>query len=483
MDEVETTVESSGTAKKDKGPGVLDVVRKILNEEGEGKLAQVGPYIQKDTESEQGFVDYTHEIERKACLAIGRCPKRTGVMSSLESFIAVPQATAYKATPYFFWRSLDPTEFDADHRLLNNHWEPMVLAASNVVFSDGILDLTANTFKTWVEVGHRVFGPKIMMKYQEVLDAKETEQFKQFKDTLEHVLPDHGAQRYFRKVMGSIIRPHVNIKKSIFIQGPAGSRKSTIATAILCAPAGVGGYSIEDIDTLADRPFAQANLIGRWANLSDDPDGKTERWVGWLKRYTGSSIMRGEHKFHQSRNYPITAKLIVCCNTIPRMGESSDAVWSRLCVFHFERGGKLDEQFKNDTADNTKLQAEYWCDKATRACMLKWLLDGVKDGIENGMQPPDAVRAWNETACGEADPVRGILLEEYEPSDETDFVPVSEVRAVVENAGQYLSPAILAQYVRTLFNARTGDRQTVKVGPDETRLLRVYSKMKRRSEK
>jgi hypothetical protein len=465
---------SEGGTKKKKGLNIVEIVRKIIADEGEGKLAQVGPSVYKDTQSEQGFVDYTNDIERKACLMAGRCARKAGVMSTLESFIAVPQATAYKATPYFFWRTLSSEDYDEDTRFVNSHWEPVNMAPSCIVFTDGVLDLSTDTFKQWGEIGHCLYGPKVMLPYATVHTAPSTPKFEEFLGTLKLVLPDIEARRYFQKMMGSILRPHVNIKKALFIQGPAGSRKSTVATAILCAPAGVGGFSIEEIDTLANKAFRQSNLIGRWANLSDDPDGRADKWVGWFKRYTGSSIMTGEFKYHQSRNYPITAKLVVCCNAIPKMGDSSDAVWSRLCVFRFDRTGEMESQFSDDTADNTKLNAEYWCDVDTRAAMCRWLLEGVRDGLLNGMTAPAVVKQWNSVACGEADPVRAFLLDEYTKGEKSDFVPYSEIRATLESAGHVISSVHVAHYLRTLFNCET-DRKSCKDRDGAAMTVRGYS--------
>jgi hypothetical protein len=470
----ESEVETGGKRKADKGPSVLDVVKQILERHGEGRLAQIGETVHKDTDSEQGFVDFTNDIQREACLLIGRCPRRSGVMSALESFIAVPQASAHKATPFFFWRTVDESQFTPEERLLNNHWEPVVLPSTSVVFSDGVLDLKANKFQSWAEIGHKLYGPKIMMRHDEVLNAKPNDKFREFKSTLSTVLPDSSARLYFQKVMGGLLRPHVNIKKAIFIQGAAGSRKSTIATALLCAPAGVGGFSIEEIDDLAENRFSQASLLNKWANLSDDPDGKAQKWVGWFKRYTGGSIMRGEFKKVQSKNYPITAKLVVCCNAIPRMGDSSDAVWARLIVFKFARVGELDAQFRNDTADNTKLQAEYWCDKETRAAILRWQLEGLQASLTEGMVAPEIVKTWNNEACGEADPCRALLMESYELGTDTDFVSTSEVRATLENMGHQLTNQSLAQYMRTLYNL-TPDRGTI-----EGKTVRGFHRLKRK---
>lgn len=453
---------------------MLDVVRDLLTKHGEGKLAQIGPYVYKDTDSEQGFVDYTADIERDACLQLGRCPKRAGVMSALESFIHIPQATAYKATPYFFWRSLDPTQFDDNKRLINNHWEPLVLPAETIVFADGILNLAAKEFKSWAQIGFRVFGPKIMMPYEEVLNAEQTPRFKEFVQTLETVLPDSGARAYFQTVMGGVLRPHVSSKKAIFIQGPSGARKSTVATAILCAPSGVGGYSIEEIDDLATNRFVQSSLIGKWANLSDDPDGKAEKWTGWFKRYTGSSIMRGEFKKVNARNYPTTAKLVICCNNLPRMGDGSDAIWPRLSVFRFERSGTLQSMFADDAADHTKLNAEHWCERETRASMLRWLLEGI---LANTTIPA-IVKEWNQTACSEADAARSKLEDMYERGTDTDFIPTDDVRMVLDGAGIGIPPSQLAAYMVSLFGARTERRRT-EVAPGTIVRLRGFKGVKR----
>lgn len=469
--------EEVATERKKKTESVLAVVRRILEDEGSGKLAQIGNIVYKDTDTEQGFVEYTNAIERKAGFLLGRCPRRSGAMSLISAFVSVPQATAYKCTPYSYWRELDKDEFDEDTQFINNHWEPIAIPQSAVVFSDGIFDFETGAFKTWPELQYKMFGPRTMIPFAEVQSRKSTAKFEEFKRTLASVMPDKGARDHFQKMMGRLLQPHVNIKKAVFIQGPSGSRKTTIATALMCAMAGVGGFSIEEIDRLADNSFSQANLIGRFANLSDDPDGRTDKWVGWFKRYTGSSIMRGEFKGLQSKNYPITAKLIICCNRMPNMGDASDAVWSRLCVFNFARDGELQKAFEDETSDNEKLHADYWSDRDTRAAVLGWLMDGLNKALTEGMTPPEVVRQWNKMAAGDADPARRLLEESYERGTKDDFVPTSELRAALEQVGHMPSDTTIALYMKTLFGSAP-DRGIVKYDDGTSEQKRGYPGVK-----
>lgn len=464
---------------KAKAPTVMAVVKQILEDEKPGSLAQVGDTIYKDTQTEQGFVDCTADIERKAHFLLTRCAKRSGAMTALASFISVPQATSYKCTPYSYWRELDPSEHDEGSRLINNHWEPITMTPTAVVFSDGVLELKDHKFKTWEELGYRVFGPRIMLKFSDVKAAKPTAKFNEFISTLETVMPDKEARVYFQKAMSRVIQPHVNIKRAIFIQGPSGSRKTTVATAILCAPAGVGGISIEAVDALAEDKHASANLIGKFANLSDDPEGKSSKWVSWFKRYTGSSMMRGETKYVQSKNYATTAKLVICCNRLPQMGDSSDAVWARLCVFNFQRDGELQKMFETDTSENHKLHTEYWSDHDTRCAIVSWLLRGLELVQEEGMVAPKSVKEWNKAAAGDADPVRCMLEDTYELGGEDDFVPTQDIRAMLDQIGKMPSDTTIKGYVKTLFGLEPS-RGSVKSDNGLKEQLRGYKGLKRK---
>lgn len=465
--------------RKPKFPTVMNVVRQILEDEGPGKLAQVGDTVYRDTNTEQGFVDCTNDIERKACFLSGKCARRSGIMTALSAFINVPQATAYRCTPYSKWLEIDKTEYDEGTQLINNHWEPITLKNTEVVFSDGVFDFETKVFKSWEEIGHRLFGPRIMMKFSEVQARKTSAKFEEFKCTLETVMPDTQARLYFQKMMSRVLQPHVNIKKAVFIQGPSGSRKTTVATAIMCAPAGVGGFGIETIDDLATNRFSQANLIGLFANLSDDPDGRAQEWAGWFKRYTGSSIMRGEYKRVQAKNYPITAKLVICCNRMPHMGDASDAIWGRLCVFNFERSGELETAFREETSNNEKLHAEYWSDSDTRASIIGWLMDGLQLSLDEGFAPPEKVREWNRNAAGDADPRRKILEESYEKAGSEDFVPTSEIRALLEQVGTMPQDTTIGLYMKTLFEA-IPDRACVKNDDGVSKQQRGYRGVKRK---
>ncbi len=470
------------TTKKAKQPKPepVDYVRTILRGT---RYAQVGDVIFARKLGQPGWTDVTANVLRLAAEASNSCPKRKGIMSALEPFIGVPPANVETCTPFCQYQFAPEDEGKPAVEKFEGHihascWKPKQIATSCVVFDDGVYDAERDVFTPWD--GDMVFGPTVSLSYEEVRKSVPTPRYDEFINSLIAAVPNSESLYYFQKIMSGVLQPHVPQKQGIFFNGLSGARKSTIATAILCAPGGYAGMSIESIDDLANNKHAQANLIGKFANLSDDPDGMTPKLTGWFKRFTGSSIQRGEFKFVQSRNYPTTAKLVVCCNQIPRMGDASDAVWSRLQVFNFERAGDAAKRYDEGTAENIKLGVQYWCDRQTRACITRWLLLGLQARFKEGAKIPAQVREWNMDAIAQSDPLRGALFSLFiRTTDDTSFVSTEDIIAGLLSEGIKANGITVASYMESVYKSKTVT-QTVKLADGSERLVRGYRNVARK---
>ena len=480
MSEPEEGATTKKVKKSDKP--VMAYVREVLRTT---RFAQVGDIIYARKEGEAGWHDVTADVQRRAADSSHKCPRRAGIMSALEPFIAVPPANAAVCTPFceYQFPTGDETRDEGDRfegEVHTSHWRPKQIATTAVVFDDGVYDAESHKWTKWD--GDMVFGPTISLSYSEVRDAlvKPTARYDEFINNLMAAIPNPDTLWYFQKVMSSLLQPHVPQKQGIFFNGPSGARKSTIGTALLCAPGGYAGMSIESIDDLANNRFAQANLIGKFANLSDDPDGMTPKLTGWFKRFTGSSIQRGEFKFAQSRSYPVTAKLVVCCNQIPRMGDASDAVWSRLQVFNFERKGDAAVKYDTNAADNIKLGVPYWSDRGTRACICQWLLRGLEARLTEGMVIPSQVRQWNLDAIAESDPLRGALVGLFiRTDDKAAFTPTEDIIAALGAEGIKVNGITVASYMDVVYRSKT-ETMMVKQADGNLKPIRGYKNVCRK---
>jgi phage/plasmid-associated DNA primase len=438
--------EDINTKTKPNKPTALDVAKAILK--SGDPLIQINGEVKRLTKAERTWVDWTNTVKRQISILTGGSPRT--VMEVLEGFIGAPRPSEYRCTPYYQWISDDS---EGDTALLNSHWEPYSLDPDAIAFVDGEYNLKTNEFVPWHKRGLYLYGPLVMLEYEKARIAAPTSKFEEFLASLELALPDPAARRYFQQTVAEILRPHVNQKSGIFLVGPSGCRKTTLATAIAMAPGGIGGFSFETIDELARSKFAQYNLLNKWVNVSDDAPGEHVNWTHWFKRYTGSSVMSVEAKYVQARNYPTTAKLIICCNRMPSMADESDAVMTRLAVFNLKRHGKLDDMFKAGLGDSGYLSTEYWNDENTRACIVAWMIEGLRLSLAHGRTPPEIVINWNKQATVESDLVRNILSENYEAAD--TFTSSAEILALLKTEGCACNGNTLSRYMRVLFELPT----------------------------
>jgi putative DNA primase/helicase len=89
------------------------------------------------------------------------------------------------------------------------------------------------------------------------------------------------------------------------------------------------------MDKLAD-PFMAAELENKIANIGDDIDAKDIIDTGTIKKLCTGESMTVHRKYGQPfvlKNY---AKLIFSCNTLPRIADKSEGMYSRLMFIPFK---------------------------------------------------------------------------------------------------------------------------------------------------
>lgn len=328
-------------------------------------------------------------------------------------------------------------------------WEPFELQSHEVFCADGIYDLRAHTLRELPT--HTVFGPRctlMLHPYDDALPPATAE----WEQAVTRALPDPDIRRHLQELAGAVLQPHVPLRGQIIFKGPPHTGKTTIATAIGCAPAGALGISTAQESEIVRDKWASIMLFGKFANVSDD-SSRSPSWVSWMKRYT-SGRMTIEAKWHRPVTVVPTAKLISTCNEHQSLQDPSGAAGQRLHVFHFDQIIPADQ-----TPDQGRhMSVQHWSEPRRQRAVFDWLLQGLERLTERGCYAPPAqmgiARGLAET---EADPIREVLLHNLS-EEEGAFAPFTEIRALLPAS---MSPAQIARYICALFPRSRAIRQYV----------------------
>jgi hypothetical protein len=366
--------------------------------------------------------------------------------------------------------SLDQVERPScywEYETRNGSWVQFRLGQNQVLFTDAIVELPVgggDGDEKFIPLhGRRIFGAQITVPYaSETGDVPQCEEFNQL---VEHCFPDEEQRRHFQELAGLILQPHVMLRGQIALYGPAYCGKTTLATALACAPAGARGLSaVQEAEITRDK-WASLSLMNKFVNISDE-SRPTELWVSWMKRYTSGTFLV-EPKFHKSMWVPSTAKLISTTNELQDMADVSGAAGLRFFPFKLDRRLPMDA----GVSHTDRMTPEYWSEPSRRAGVVAWLLEGLRRLWARGgkLQEPKSWTVQKAEAMAVADPIEGWLLDEL-IRDESGVIPHGELIALappmVDSCVKSLEMK-LKGYMTRLFGAVNG---RVRVGGIPTRV-------------
>ena len=328
----------------------------------------------------------------------------------------------------------------------DGEWLPAHLSLDEILFSDGVYNIKTEEH---TPIGSRtIFGPMLLSPYAtEGGDAPNCNEFEQL---VELIIPDKSIREYFQESMGTILQPHAQSRAHYVLWGKPHTGKTTVATALACAPAGMLGASFETEYALCHSQWAPCALVNMFANVSND-SATTPKWEPWMKSYT-SGVLTVEQKYRKRDTVLTTAKLISTCNELQPYTDASGASAMRLIPFRFDVVIPATD-YPNQA---NKMRADYWSQPARRAGVVEWLLQGlIRLRTRGKLLTPTAYKRDKESALSEANPIEQWLRENLEQSDEGWIATEEIIRRIDLGDTSVRSFQMqLSKYMGRLFGAR-----------------------------
>jgi len=212
--------------------------------------------------------------------------------------------------------------------------------------------------------------------------------------------------------LGYLLRPDLRLQKFLLCVGE-GANGKTVFSEVVQSLVGIENCSQVPIARF-DNPFALIGTLGKMLNVTTEGVGLIEELAETtLKSFTSGDRMTFERKFRDAVSDAPTAKVMVATNDLPRFNDKSQAIWRRILLVPFDKTIAEDKQIE--------ILAEEL--KRELPGILNWAIEGLQNLNAAGRftMPADS-KAMLEEYRRDANPARAYLLENYQPSNNDEYV-------------------------------------------------------------
>jgi putative DNA primase/helicase len=283
---------------------------------------------------------------------------------------------------------VDVTSLDADPELLN--------------VRNGTLDLRAGKLRPH-ERGD-------LLTKLAPIEFAEGAQSDIWEDFLTRVLPTPDDRDFLARAAGYTLSGLPLEEVLFFLFGPTASGKSTFIEAI---KATLGDYAMTaDFSTfLRSRPRDGSAARGDVARLTgarfvgsvevQDGQSLAEGTVKWL---TGGDTVTARRLYSEEFEFAPQFTLWLAANDRPRARDDDDALWRRILTVPFI------ESIPEEERDES-LKQRLRTPSLSGPAILSWMVDGLRDYRDRGLDPPASVRVATQAYRDAMDPLTGFLDE------------------------------------------------------------------------
>lgn len=199
---------------------------------------------------------------------------------------------------------------------------------------------------------------------------------------LSDVLPDQKMREYVRRAVGYTLTANPNQRSLFFLYGGSGTGKSTFLEVMRAL---FGDYGVTVASSTfrkkrnSDGPTPDLHTMRgkRFVSTSETvTDSEFEEDL--LKRLSGGDSVTSRELYAKPVEWSPECVLWMATNFVPQFTQEDDAIWRRAKLIPFTT------QFDGDREDQNlkaKLLAEL-------PGILNWVLDGVRDYLDNGLGEP-----------------------------------------------------------------------------------------------
>ena len=226
-----------------------------------------------------------------------------------------------------------------------------------------------------------------------------------FLNFLERVQPIEVRRDFLRRFYGYCLTALTKEQAFLFNYGEGSNGKSTMIDVIAKV---MGDYATslpfqrlvgDDKQKGSEATPDLARLPGaRMVRVSEAKE-KTNLDEAMVKSMTSSEPVLVRRLFGDFNEIYPSFKLVLSGNHKPKISGTDDGIWRRMLLMPWE------VQIPDEEKDK-ELENKLW---AERSGILNWLVQGVLEYLQGGLQPPDAVIEAVKEYREESDPIGGFI--------------------------------------------------------------------------
>lgn len=228
-----------------------------------------------------------------------------------------------------------------------------------------------------------------------------------FDTFMERIHPALEMRKFIQRWCGLSMTGLTGEQKLVFFFGSGSNGKSVLVDLIARM---MGAYAatakIESLTGTNKRGGGDATpdlipLMGaRMVRASEPEEGERLR-EGMIKELTGGEPMLVRALHSDFVEVKPQFKLTISGNHKPEIRGTDDGIWRRVLLIPF------DVQIPKE--DRDPLMGENLWNE--RSGILNWLIEGLRDYLENGLQEPESIIAATQAFRSESDPVHAFLMD------------------------------------------------------------------------
>jgi P4 family phage/plasmid primase-like protien len=170
-----------------------------------------------------------------------------------------------------------------------------------------------------------------------------------------------------------------------------------------------------------DSERANVSLHGKRVAIAQETESCAYLDESWIKTVTGGDRLAARKLYAEAFDFVPQHTLFLASNHRPQIHGKDDGVWGRVRLIPFRAQFMKDKEGAN--APDPNLGEKLW---GERDGIFIWLLEGLKDYLENGLVTPEEV--LGATAEYREDEDRMILfLQEWMRPNPVSTIPISDV--------------------------------------------------------
>lgn len=241
---------------------------------------------------------------------------------------------------------------------------------------------------------------------------------------LERIMPAAEMRRFLQRWFGLCMTALTGEQKLVFLYGAGANGKSVLVDLMARILGDYGATAkIESLIGRNRRSGGDATpdlipLVGARFVRASEPEEGERLQEAKIKELTGGEPMLARGLNADFFEFLPLFKLTISGNHKPDIRGTDDGIWRRLLLVPF------DVQIPKAERDPDLVRKLY----EERDGILNWLVEGLLDYLENGLDEPEAVMAATQEYRDESDPVGTMLAEcAVVSGSETDFMTAKDL--------------------------------------------------------